>query len=391
MHPTTRRRLTYALAAVWLALGYANLVRGIPHAGGDAYRGWAFAHHAYSDVIGLGGDRYLSGARPVPYLTDRVEYPPLLGLALWLPAFAPGGLLGHFTVSYLFLAACLFATLAALERIPGADPLWLGATPAVLYYAGLNWDLLPIALLAFAALALARGRPAAAGALDALGVSAKLFPAVLAPPVLGVLAAKRDRRSLFAFAAALGVVWLLVNVPVWAVAPEGWTWFWRFNAGRGAENSAWHALAIPKGPLLELLSAGPLAATALFSAWGAFAAARRGADVGRAARLGAGLALVVWIATNKIWSPQYALYGFLAAALAPPPGWMFWALSAISVLDFHAAFEVRARGWPPVFTDRVFHPEALVRTALWLVLAALLARALAREARGRRRDGLSRA
>ena len=426
--PPRRRWLPYALAAVWLAAGYANLVRGVPHAGGDGYRAWAFAHHAYSDVIGLGGDRYLGGDRPVPYLQDRIEYPPLLALALWLPAFAPGGILGHFTVTYLFLAACLLAALLALERIPGAIPLWLGGTPALVYYAGLNWDLLPIALLAFgvervsAALASpARPGPAAAGGgLAALGASAKLFPAVLAPPALGALAGRASRRipapsppevgdasarplpppggegnrrlaitrgeggprALVAFGAALCASWLAVNLPPWLAAPEAWIWFWRFNAARGAENSVWHALHLGRGPLLDALSTLPLLGAALLATWGAFAAGRRGGDAARAVRLGTALALAVWIATNKIWSPQYALYGFLAAALAAAPGGLSLPLVAISAADYHAAFEVRALRWPPGFTEGVFHPVGIVRTALWLGLAAWIARALWREARG---------
>jgi len=388
--PTIRRRLTFGLAALWLAAGYANLVRGVPHAGGDGYRAWAFEHHAYSDVIGLGGDRYLQGARPVPYLEDRVEYPPLLGLALWLPAFAPGGILGHFTVTFLLLAVCLAAALVALERIPGAMPLWLGGTPALVYFAGLNWDLIPIALLALAvertSAALAGpsrpGRTAAGGALSALGASAKLFPAVVVPPALGALAGRREGRALAAFAAALAGAWLAVNLPIWLAAPDGWAWFWRFNAGRGAENSVWHALRVDPGPLLGALSTGPLAAASFAAAWGAFATARRGGDAGRAVRLGTALALTVWIATNKIWSPQYALYGFFAGALAAAPGWLFFVLTAVSAADYHAAFEVRALRWPPAFTDGVFHPVGIVRTALWLALAAWVARALLREARG---------
>ena len=93
-------------------------------------------------------------------------------------------------------------------------------------------------------------------------------------------------------------------------------------------------------------------------------------------RLAAAFALTLWIATSKVWSPQYALYGFLAGALASAPLLLFGALSAMSLLDFWAAFAVRGRRWDPAFRDLVFHPTALVRTALWLLLAAWLAREL---------------
>jgi len=179
----------------------------------------------------------------------------------------------------------------------------------------------------------------------------------------------------------LGVTALL-NLPVLLLAPGNWAWFFRFNAGRGAENSAWRALAVPKGPLLEVLSTGPLLLASAFALWGAFAVARRGADAGRAVRLGAALALVVWIATNKVWSPQYALYGFLAAALVTAPWWLFAPLTAVSFLDYWSEFELRARRWERSFLLYVDDPASVLRTLLWLVLAAWLARELWRLARG---------
>jgi hypothetical protein len=369
--------LTTALALLWLALGYANVARGAAHAG-PGYRFWSFQHHCYSDLIALHGDRYLGGSRPVPYLEDRIEYPVLLGLALWLPTFGPGGpssALAHFTLSYLFLAGCLAIALVALRRTPGAAPWWLGATPALVYYAGLNWDLLPIALLAVGALALSSRRPAAGGALAALGISAKLFPATLVPSALGLLAARPPRADAVRFVLALAAVLLAVNLPFALAAFDGWSWFFRFNAARGAENSVWHALGVPPGPLLEAASAGPLALAAAFGGFVTARASRRpDADASRAALLATALALVAWIATNKIWSPQYALYGFLAGSLAAAPLPLFLALSAASAVDFHLAFEVRARRWDPAFRDGVWHPSNVIRTALWLILALWIAR-----------------
>ncbi len=388
----SRRALLVAVAlpALWLGLGLANTWRGVDQPGAR-YKFWAFQHHCYSDVLALYGDRYEGGGRPVPYLEDRLEYPVLLGLALWLPAFAPGGARGHLLVTALLLAACLALALAALRRLPDARPWWLGATPALAYYAFLNWDLLPIALTALALLALTAGRAAGAGAAAALGMAAKLFPVALVPAALGALAGAglrpgpgggwRRARALLAFAAALGAVLLALNLPVALLAFDGWAWFFRFNAGRGAENSLWHALGLGRGPLLDLLSLGPVAAAALASGGLALRIARAGGDGARAARLGAALTLVTWIALNKVWSPQYALYGFLAGALAAGPGWLFGLLSAVSIADFHLEFELRARRWEPWFLETLVKPSELVRTATWLLLAVFVARRLAEAAR----------
>ena len=78
--------------------------------------------------------------------------------------------------------------------------------------------------------------------------------------------------------------------------------FIRFNAERGAENSLWHALQLQRGPLLELLSSGPLLAASLFALWAAARAARRDGAGGRAVRLGAALALTAWIAITGMYS-----------------------------------------------------------------------------------------
>jgi hypothetical protein len=64
------------------------------------------------------------------------------------------------------------------------------------------------------------------------------------------------------------------------------------------------------------------------------------------------------------------------------PGWLFVALSAISVADYHLEFEVRARDWTPWFVETLVKPSELLRTGLWLVLAAWIGAALWREQRG---------
>ena len=368
-----------ALCLLWLALGLANVARGLGAVGPDYWR-WAFEHHSYSDLLTLYSPRYLGGAHPVPYFQDRIEYPPVLGLILWLPSFLPGGPSAYLAASALFLAGCLALALWSLSRLPDARPWWLAATPALAYYAFLNWDLLPVALIAASLLALDRGQAARSGTLAALATAAKLFPAALVPATLGALGAG-GRPALGRWALAAAGVLLALNLPVALLAFEGWSWFFRFNAARGAENSVWHALGGPSGRWLDLAWLGPVAIAGLASLLGAWRCARRGGDGARAARLGTALVLVVWIALNKVWSPQYALYGFLAGALVAAPGWLFAALTAVSVADYHLEFEVRARDWAPWFVEALVKPSELVRTGLWLLLAAWIGAALWREAR----------
>jgi hypothetical protein len=374
-----RKAAPYLVATAWMVLGWAFLVRGVEHPG-VAYRPWAFRSHAYSDLLAMTGDRYLHGGRPLPYVEDRIEYPVLLGAALWAPSFLPGGQVVHFTVSVAGLWLCLLAAIALLRRLPGASPWWLAGTPAIAYFGALNWDLLPIALLVAAVLAAERDRPAASGALAALGVSAKLWPVALLPAAIGELAGRRRFGALARAGGAFLAVTLALNLPVALSAPGNWGWFWRFNGARSAENSAWEVLRLKDPAVLNFLAGSFLAVAALAAAAMAYRAAP--STRARAVRLGTALVLVVWVATNKVWSPQYALYAFAAGALVAGPRWLFLALAAVSVVDYHLAFEVRAGRGIFWFFDGWYFAEEVLRTAVYVAFVAWIVVELAAAGRG---------
>ena len=364
-----RSTAPYLVATAWLVLGWTFLVRGVEHPG-VAYRPWAFRHHAYSDLLAMTGDRYLQGGRPLPYLEDRIEYPVLLGVTLWAPSFLPGGQIAHFTASVFLLWLCLLASVALLRRLPGASPWWLAGTPAVAYYGALNWDLLPIALLLAAVLAAERDRPASAGAFAALGVSAKLWPAALLPGAIAALASRRRSADVARAGAVFVVVTLMVNLPAALAAPENWAWFWRFNGARSAENSVWEVVGVKDPVVLNVFAGAFVLAAAVAAAAMAYRSAP--SSRARAVRVGTALVLVAWVATNKVWSPQYALYAFAAGALVAGPPWLFVALAAMSVVDHHLAFEVRSGRAIFWFFDVWYYAEELLRTAVYAAFAAWL-------------------
>ena len=115
---------------------------------------------------------------------------------------------------------------------------------------------------------------------------------------------------------------------------------------------------------------------ALLSAAAAFRAREEERD--RAVRLGTAFVLVAWIATNKVYSPQYALYAFAAAALVSAPAWMFFLLSAVAAVDYHLAFEVRSGRGLFVFFDPAYFGEEVVRTLAYAALCAFLIAGMAR-------------
>jgi uncharacterized membrane protein len=379
-----RSAAPYLVALALMTAGWANLVRGAAHPG-VPYRQWAFDHHAYSDLLAMAGDRYFHGGRPIPYVEDRVEYPPLLAAALWLPSFVSRTPWAYFTASAAALAALALASVWMLRRIPGASAWWFAGSPALAYYSALNWDHLPIALVLAAVLAHARGRLATAGAWAGLGAAAKLFPIALVPPALGALTGARAWRGLAIAAAGFVAAFAAVNLPVALAAPKAWTWFWTFNAGRGAENSAWELLrhtrlkwVVFDAPLLNALGLLLLGAAALYAAACAWHAARpeaaRAGDPRRAVRLGLALLLVAWVTTNKVYSPQYALYVLVAGALVAAPRALAVLVSATAVVDYHVAFESRASRGLVRYFDPLYSAEEAARTVVFLALLAWIAR-----------------
>src|SRR4051794_1421289 len=97
----------YAVVALLLlAIGFANVARGLDHPG-KAYRTPALHNGSYSDLLALSGDRYLHGRHPVPYVDDRIEYPVILGFVIWAPSYVPGGQTAYLVVSSLLIAGCL--------------------------------------------------------------------------------------------------------------------------------------------------------------------------------------------------------------------------------------------------------------------------------------------
>jgi hypothetical protein len=332
---TRRPALLFVVAFALLLVGFVNLTRGLDHPG-PAYRPWALHEGSYSDALAMGGDRYLHGDHPVPYVDDRIEYPVVLGVLIWLPSYAPGGQFGYFATTALLLGASLAVALAMLRRIPGANPWLLAATPALATYGLLNWDLVGIALL-LAGIVLTEGlvhsrgnngriptviapRIGVGGALLGLGVATKLFPVAAFPAMV------RTVRRPFTWLTAAAVVVLAVNVPFAIAAFDNWRYFFRFSSARPPDFSVWNAIHLTSVDVVNVLSLGAVALAAL--------AALRYGRTPLAARLGTALVLATWMAFNKVSSPQYSLWIFAAAALVGAPWRVFGALAAGAMFDF---------------------------------------------------------
>ena len=285
--------------------------------------------------------RVLSEAGPASALP---EYPwPAVAL-LDLPRLlgAQGGTQYHLSLVALFIAIdaafawCLWR--AGGNRMTRGMALWLLVGPALGPLVVARFDSLAGALLGVALLALSASRPAGAGALAALGCGIKLFPAVGLP---ALLLPGGPRQRLIALA---GIALTGIALAAASVAAAGMDRLWSplaFQGQRGLQVEAFAALPFLwarhfnpgtweaslgacrcyelHGPgvelAMQLASAGLLigAAGLAFLYWRAFRAPAAARTAALAARLTV-LALIVLIATNKVFSPQYLIW--LAAPLA---------------------------------------------------------------------------
>jgi uncharacterized membrane protein len=295
-----------------------------------------YAHACYSDIPHLYSARGFADGL-VPYFDripsdvsggmDYLEYPVLTGVFMKAAAwFVPAGeSLQHQEQLYWFAnagmllvcAVVLLVCVARTHRRRPWDALFVALAPALALNATINWDLLAVALTAAGMLLWSRGRPLGAGVLLGLATAAKFYPALLLGPLLLLCWRAGRRRAFGKTLAGAAFAWLCVNVPVWLLAPEGWSRFYTFSQERPVDfGSFWLIVSQRTGDPLEdvnlyavvlmLLGCAAIAVLTL-------CAPRRP----RFAQL-AFLVLALFVVTNKVYSPQYVLWLIPVAALARP-------------------------------------------------------------------------
>ncbi len=214
-----------------------------------------YTHACYSDIPHLFSGRGFADGL-VPYF-DRLtgdipflEYPVLTGLfmevASWLTP--GGGDLAEREQAYwlanagllMVCAAVLAVCVARTHRRRPWDGLLVALAPSVALTATINWDLLAVALTAAAVLMWARSRPVAFGILLGLATAAKLYPVLLLLPLLLLCCRAGKWREYGAAVLGFAGSWLVVNLPVMLLAPEGWKQFYLFSRQRNVDfGSVW--------------------------------------------------------------------------------------------------------------------------------------------------------
>lgn len=340
----------------------------------------AFGHaHALSDVPHLFG---LRGIRPwaPPYFTRVVEYPVIIGFAMYLMSFVGGGPLGFFLIGALISGGLAVVVARTLVRRGSPFPLrWMAGLPVLLFVFH-NWDLLAIAPAILGLVLYERDRDAAAGALLGLGAAAKLFPAAFLLPLAAVRVAQGRPRAAVQLLASAAVVMLAINLPVLLAAPGHWWWTFAFQSSRPATwGSLWfyivrlpglHAFAAPSAA--NVLSIATLAVGIAFVTRMAVRRNLGAFEIGAAAT-------AVFLLSNKVYSPVYDLWlvPFFAALPIARKWWVTFCTADLGV--FFVVYGYTRLGLPTEMVRVLLFGFVLVRA---LTIVAVIASAL-REAPAR--------
>ncbi len=274
----------------------------------------------YSDVESLWSARNLSshvlpyihgGIHGANFVGHELEYPVLTGVFVWLCSLPARSLPVFMLVTMVALAPFGLLTAWMLKRMVGRRALLFSASPTLVWYAFLNWDLLGVAAAVAAVYAWSRSRFRLAGLLLGAGACFKLWPGYLLLPLVADLLCRRRWRDAVAAVASAALVVGVANGPFMIVKYAGWRAPLVFQALRPADlsaNSLWTVVApsVQRVGTVNHLAAAACAAAFLAVLGVGYARFRR---EGTFPFVQASMALVAaFIVFGKVHSPQYALW-----------------------------------------------------------------------------------
>jgi uncharacterized membrane protein len=378
--------LALGMAAAGIVAAFALKFQCVANGWGDGYQ---YTHLCYNEIQALFGVRGIQDGL-LPYRDTAFEYPVLTGMFMDLAGRVLRGLVAiglapqNNDSSYLVVSSVMLApfsvgvTLLLRPRVSASRlALWAVGAPTILYTFH-NWDILAVFGAAWGLAAFERDRLGLAGGALAVGASAKLYPAFLAPGMVLARWARKDRlgsvrmiAGFLAVYAALNVPWILIaNGPpqvlpgafpgvdlrdpqangwlgVWLFhaerSPDIWTiWFWLGDRADGLFLNPWWG-----GSYRGFVSITSFVLFALATAYALLHGWKRRNEPQGYPVIGVGLAIVAaFLITSKVYSPQYAL----------------WAVPMLVMLDIRVrwvviyfvsefAVLVAGFGWFTVFDD----------------------------------------
>ncbi len=319
----------------------------------------------------LWGNEFLEGQYP------EAQYPPgavlLFALEAWLGAGATR------TSNALVMVPFQLLTVAAVWAVRTRTTPWLAALVALwpmnAFFWEFRFDLVPTALLVLGLLLAARERWGFSGILLGLGAAVKWIPGIAFAVLAVWLLANRRTRDVVIHVVAFSAVFVLLHLPFLLWSPSEATYTYRYFSGQGLTGeSLWYLLLSPLGlatvaerefwlpadvpgwadPAAVMIQALILVALA--------AAAVRARGSLRAGIAIAAMAPVLFLLTNRVFSPQY-LVPVLAA----------WAIAGALLLESRKDQLVLGIAAMAATTANAFvYPYTLHALGLWKIASALL-------------------
>lgn len=289
-----------SLRAVVFALGVVVLLSATFHALG--FFG-APINVVYSDLLGF----YERAVAPgFAYVSKPMEYPVLTGLFIEGAARIGGSRTGYYVVSiFALLAIAIGATrllyiLTPPERRRRLWRYWIFA-PSMFVFATYNWDLIAILFSVAAFYAVSRERRNLAAFFLALGFAAKFYPALYLLPLLLSVPSWRERVKLAGIFVATA---LAVNFPFMLLNFDGWSYFFTLNSVRNSNPDSIWTIARFFFRGLDVVSINMISLVLFAAGYAGMLWKFRRAPM---LYLCFG-ATLLFLLTNKIFSPQYVLW-----------------------------------------------------------------------------------
>jgi len=278
--------------------------------------GWAspdnYIHACYTDIAPLYTERYLVRAIwPFASGDNSVEYPALMGVAMYLTALPVNGVHGYYFFNIFLLSLLFIASVYLLQRI-NPYGFYYALAPAVIGSLFINWDLWAIPTMLLAIYWFDRKKYDYSAIALGVSVATKFFPVLLLIPILVIFlrSGVRPFRYLTFFAAT----WAAINLPIAITTPTGWWHFYKFNLERGPDwGSIWNIGQIfgwTTGPTNYISLLGTLAILAWVCVY--LFGLRETPTLAEVSFIVFTAALIL----SKVYSPQYVLWLTALAVIA---------------------------------------------------------------------------
>jgi uncharacterized membrane protein len=305
------------------------------------------------------------------------QYPPGAVLLFTLDAWLGGGptRVSHAFVMIPFQLLTVVAVWALRTRWSPWFAALVALWPMNAFFWEFRFDLVPTAFLAVGLVLAFRERWALSGAALATGAAAKWAPALAAAALVVWLIASGRWRQARRHTASFAVVFVLFHLPFLVWSPGETLYSYRYFGGQGLTGeSLWYLLLAPFGLArvdrgefwLPAGAPGWADATvvvlqlALLVALAAVAVAARSSL--RAGVAVAAMAPVIFLLTNRVFSPQYLVLMLAAWAMA----------GALLVESRREQVVLGVAIMATTMANAFVYPYTLLQLGLWRVASAVL-------------------